>query len=82
MKISKIIFAVATVSIFSLTSCRDTKTQITDDHGHKHDSEGNYLETEKVDQEEFQVQKDTIEIKKETHSHDNDSDHQDHKKIN
>jgi len=56
MKISKIIFAIATVSIFTLTSCKDTKpnSETTEEHGHEHDADGNHKE-EAVNQEEFIV---------------------------
>ena len=77
MKISKIIFAIAITSTLLVTSCRDTKTQITDDHGHEHDAGGNHLE-ESVEQEEFQVGNDSTEIKTEAHKHDDGSEHQGH----
>ena len=35
MNISKIIFAIAIASTFLVSSCRDTKTESTDDHGHE-----------------------------------------------
>jgi len=56
MKISKIVFAIATVSIFILTSCKDTKSnsETTEEHGHEHDEDGNHKE-EVVGQEEFNV---------------------------
>lgn len=39
MKISKIIFAIAIVSIFTITSCKDTKpkSETTEEHSHEHD---------------------------------------------
>jgi hypothetical protein len=56
MRYSKIIFAIATVSIFTLTSCKDTKSnsETTEEHGHEHDADGNHKE-EIVNQEEFNV---------------------------
>jgi hypothetical protein len=56
MKISKILFAIATVSIFTLTSCKDNKSnsETTEEHGHEHDADGNHKE-EVVNQEEFNV---------------------------
>ena len=56
MKILKIIFAIATVSIFTLTSCKDTKSnsETTEEQGHEHDEDGNHKE-EVVNQEEFNV---------------------------
>lgn len=78
MKISKIIFAIATVSIFAMTSCGNTNPESTEEHGHEHDADGGHMQHEGVEQEEFQVEKDTTEIKTETHKHDDGSDHHDH----
>lgn len=80
MKISKIIFALAIGSMIAITSCRDTKskTENTEEHGHEHDAEGNHIQEETIEQEEFQVEKDSTEIKTETHKHDDDSEHHDH----
>ncbi len=57
MRISKLIFAIATVSVFLITSCKDTnaKTETTEDHGHEHDEEGNHDEDNVAGQEEFNV---------------------------
>jgi zinc transport system substrate-binding protein len=44
MKISKIIFAIAIASTFIVSSCRDTKTEATDDHGHEHDADGGHMD--------------------------------------
>ena len=65
MRISKIIFAILTVSIFTMTSCRDTKskTETTEEHGHDHDADGNHMGDETIEQEEFQVEKDSMEMK-------------------
>ncbi|OUR91927.1 hypothetical protein A9Q87_08990 [Flavobacteriales bacterium 34_180_T64] len=56
MKISNILFAVATVTIFTLTSCKDSKSnsETTEENGHEHDADGNHKE-EVVNQEEFNV---------------------------
>jgi hypothetical protein len=78
MKISKIIYAIAIGSIITLTSCRDTKTKSTDDHGHEHNADGSHMDDETIEQEEFQVEKDSMEMKNETHKHDDDSEHHDH----
>lgn len=80
MKISKIIFALTIGTLITVTSCRDTKskTETTEDHGHEHDSDGNHMNEEKVEQEEFSVTKDSIETKEETHKHDDGSEHHDH----
>jgi|TARA_B100001059_G_C17766533_1_gene545923 hypothetical protein len=78
MKVSKIIFAIATVSIVAVTSCRETKTESTDDHGHEHNADGSHkAKHEDIKQEEFNVSEDTIQSK-ETHTHDNGEEHHDH----
>ena len=80
MRISKIIFAILTVSIFTMTSCRDTKskTETTEEHGHDHDADGNNMGDETIEQEEFQVEKDSMEMKTDSHTHDEGKEHQDH----
>ena len=80
MKISKIILAIATVTIFTIISCKDTKSksETTEEHGHEHDADGNHLSEENVEQEEFSVTKDSLQTKEETHTHDDDSEHHDH----
>lgn len=70
-KISKIIFAIAIASTFIVSSCRDTKTE--NDHGHEHNADGTHMNDEKVEQEEFQVGKDSMEMKTEEHGHDHDA---------
>ncbi|TXD93955.1 hypothetical protein [Gillisia hiemivivida] len=62
----------------SLTSCRDTKKETTEEHGHEHDAGGGHLQDENVEQEEFQVGKDTLKAKTETHKHGDDAEHHDH----
>jgi hypothetical protein len=80
MKILKIIFAIAIVSIFTITSCKDTKTKTKtmEEHGHEHDADGNHMSNETIEQEEFQVEKDSTEIKTEIHKHDDGSEQHDH----
>ena len=92
MKISKIIFAIAIGSMIIVTSCRDTKTESTDDHGHGNNEDGSHMDDETINQEEFQVGKDSMETKSndhdsdgnhlddgsETHKHDDGSEHHDH----
>ncbi len=80
MKIFKIIFAIATVSIFTIPSCRDTKskTETTEEHGHEHGADGSHMHDDKVEQEEFTVTKDSLQTKEEKHTHDNGSEHHDH----
>ncbi|MFN4764560.1 hypothetical protein ACKGJN_15630 [Gillisia sp. Q332] len=78
MKISKVLFAITIASTFLVTSCRDTKNQPTDDHGHEHDADGGHMHDEIIEQEEFQVEKDSMEIKTESHKHDDGAEHHDH----
>lgn len=78
MKISKVIFAILTLSFITITSCRDTKSESTEDHGHEHDADGGHMHDETVEQEEFKVGKDSIEMKTETHKHDDGAEHHDH----
>jgi len=73
-KISKIIFTIAIASTFLVSSCRDTKTEATDDHGHEHDADGGHMDEEDVEQEEFEVGKDSMETKTEEHGHEHDTD--------
>ena len=72
MKFSKSIFAIAIASTFLVTSCRETKTENTDDHGHEHNEDGSHTE-ETIEQEEFKVGTDSMETKTEEHGHDHDS---------
>ncbi|MGV8813505.1 MAG: hypothetical protein ACOH2D_05275 [Gelidibacter sp.] len=74
MKISKILFAIVIASTLLVSSCRDTKTKATDDHGHEHDADGGHMHQENVEQEEFQVGKDSMGNKTEEHGHEHDSD--------
>ena len=76
-KISKIIIALMIGSMVTI-SCGDTKTKTTEDHGHEHDADGNHMNDEKIEQEEFQVEKDSTEIKPEIHKHEDGSEHHDH----
>ena len=77
-KISKLIFAMAITSTFLVSSCKDTKKEAKDDHGHEHNADGGHMNDEKVEQEEFQVETDSMEMEQETHTHDNDDEHHDH----
>jgi len=57
MKISKILFIIATGTIITITSCKETntKTETIEEHGHEHDADGNHKEDKVVGQEEFNV---------------------------
>lgn len=72
MKISKIIFATVISTTFLLSSCRDTKTETADDHGHEHDADGGHMQNDNLEQEEFQVGKDSMETMTEVHAHKHD----------
>lgn len=76
-KFSKVILAIAIASTFLVTSCRDTKTESTDDHGHEHNEDGSHME-ETIKQEEFKVVTDSIETKTEEHGHDHDDENANH----
>ncbi len=78
MKISKVILAITIASTFLVTSCRDTKDQPTDDHGHEHEADGSHMQDETTEQEEFKVVKDSTEIKTEAHKHDDGAEHHEH----
>lgn len=73
-KISKILFTITIASTFLVTSCRETKTESNDDHGHEHNVDGSHMSDETVEQEEFQVGKDSKETKTKDHGHDHESD--------
>ncbi len=77
MKISRSIFATAIAITFLMASCRETpskKQESTKEHGHEHDADGSHMQDETVEQEEFQVGKDSMETKPEEHGHENDLD--------
>ncbi len=87
MKISKIIFAVATISIYLLVSCKEAPSKkgdetvpTTEEHGHEHGNDDSHKHEETIKQEEFTVAKDTLDIKAEsdTHKHNDGSDHKSH----
>ena len=77
-KISNIILALAIGSMIIITSCRDTKskTETTEEHGHEHNEDGSHMHNETIEQEEFQVEKDSL--KTDTHTHDDGAEHHDH----
>mgnify|MGYP006450403007 CR=1 FL=1 len=77
-KFSKLIFAMAITSTFLVSSCKDTKKEAKDDHGHEHNTDGSHVNKEKVEQEEFQVETDSTKSEQEKHKHDNGDEHHDH----
>jgi hypothetical protein len=60
MKFTKTIFAIAIASTFLVTSCREAKKESTDDHGHEHNEDGSHMHEEDIEQEEFEVGKDSM----------------------
>lgn len=78
MNISKVILAITIASTFLVISCKDTKTQTSDDHGHEHEADGSHMQDETIEQEEFKIVKDSMEIKTEAHKHDDGAEHHDH----
>ena len=68
----------AIAATFLATSCRDTKTktETTEEHGQEHDADGKHMHDVTIEQEEFQVEKDSI--KTETHKHDDGAEQHDH----
>ncbi len=81
MKIPKSIFATAIAFTFLMASCRETpskKEESTEEHGHEHDADGNHMDAETPEQEEFQLEKDSMEMKTDTHAQDDGKEHHDH----
>ncbi|MCP4055264.1 hypothetical protein EVU94_08225 [Flavobacteriaceae bacterium 144Ye] len=78
--VSKFLLALTVILAISITSCRDTKKEETnDDHGHEHNADGSHkTEHEDVKQEEFNVDKDSMKSDEKTHTHDNGEEHHDH----
>ncbi len=79
MKFSKIAFTILAILTFLLSSCRDIKskdkTETIEEHGHKHDVNGNH-KPESIEQEEFTVEIDSL--KKETHTLNSGEIHHEH----
>ncbi len=83
MRISNLIFVIAIAFTFLMASCRETPSKneaSTEEHGHEHDADGNHMDAEQVEQEEFTVDSTSMEMKKEDdhHTHDDGSEHHDH----
>lgn len=78
--VSKFFMALTLVFAISMTGCRDTnKEETNDDHGHEHNPDGSHInEHEDVKQEEFKVEKDSMAKESETHTHENGEEHHDH----
>lgn len=77
---SKFLIALTVFLAISITSCRETKKEDTnDDHDHEHNADGSHKnEHEDVKQEEFTVDKDSIKSEEKTHTHNNGEEHHDH----
>ncbi len=76
----------AAILVFGFSACRDTANR---DHGHEHeagaethvhDEDGGHMDKDHMEQEEFMVGEDSLEIHEEsdTHAHDGGSEHHDH----
>lgn len=78
--VSKILMVLTVILAISITSCRETKNETTnDDHGHEHNPNGSHInEDEEVKQEEFNVSKDSIKSEEKTHTHGNGDVHHEH----
>ena len=57
MKTLKLLFVLLTVSVFTITSCKDAKlkTETLEKSDHKHDADNNHIEDKVVGQEDFTV---------------------------
>ena len=79
MKILKIIFPTLILSFLLITSCKkaslkkDAEKNTIEAHGHSHDTNGNHIQEDKIEQEEFTVQTDTMNVKKNTEKHSHNS---------
>tara|TARA_R110001599_G_scaffold226577_1_gene425516 strand:+ start:529 stop:822 length:294 start_codon:yes stop_codon:yes gene_type:complete len=78
--VTKFLIALTVILAISVTSCRETKKEDTnDDHGHTHGEGADHThEREEVKQEEFIVDKDSMKSEEKTHTHDNGEEHHDH----
>ena len=85
--VSKFLMTLIVIIALSVTGCRDTKKESTqDDHGHSHEDGSDHShEHEEVKQEEFTIGEDSIKTEdkdlkhyKDEHSHDNEGQGHDH----
>ncbi|WP_373056331.1 hypothetical protein [Zunongwangia sp. H14] len=84
----------ATLLIFSFSACRETANEdhgheheegteahaAEEEHGHAHDEDGNHMNEDHLEQEEFKVGEDSLEMHEESdhHTHDDGTEHEDH----
>ncbi|MEC3965703.1 hypothetical protein [Flagellimonas halotolerans] len=79
--VSKILMASMVIIAIGTTGCRDTKKEeAKDDHGHTHGEGADHThEQEEVKQEEFTMDKDSVQTEEEgTHTHEDGETHHDH----
>ncbi|NJY62529.1 hypothetical protein HC174_07120 [Salinimicrobium sp. CDJ15-81-2] len=77
----------AAILVFSFSACRETANE---DHGHEHeegaemhahDEDGGHMDEDHMEQEEFTVGEDSLDMfheEEESHTHDDGTEHQDH----
>lgn len=76
----------AAILVFGFSACRDTANE---DHGHEHeegaeahahDEDGGHMNGEHMEQEEFKVGEDSLDMSEESgkHMHDDGTEHHDH----
>lgn len=77
---SKFLMVLTIIVAISITGCRDTKKEESqEDHGHSHDEGTDHTHgQEEVKQEEFTVGQDSVKIEEKTHTHENGEGHHDH----
>ncbi|APU70102.1 MULTISPECIES: hypothetical protein [Flavobacteriaceae] len=83
----------AAILVFGFSACRDTakedhgheheegtETHEEDAHGHPHNEDGSHMEGDHMEQEEFKVGEDSLEMHEESdhHTHDDGTEHEDH----
>ncbi len=83
----------AAILVFGFSACRDTakedhgheheegtETHEEEAHGHPHNEDGSHMEGDHMEQEEFKVGEDSLEMHEESdhHTHDDGTEHEDH----
>ena len=83
----------AAILVFGFSACRDTakedhgheheegsETHEEEEHGHPHNEDGSHMEGDHMEQEEFKIGEDSLEMHEESdhHTHDDGTEHEDH----
>ena len=85
----------ATILVFGFSACRDTAKEDhgheheegaeahaheEEEHGHPHNEDGSHMDEDHMDQEEFKVGEDSLDMREESdhHTHDDGMEHKDH----